>query len=590
MANKPLDRSKRNISSKGIPTFSRDVKTLSPETSDESISPSSDRFTGSSLAPSGSNTSMRSTSPRPYSAAPSDRKARLAPPPLATSPEWYVKKIHDKTVTSKQLGALQALLQGKDVEWIQHFVELGGMSVLARWMFHSNRKGPDSGIELEVVKCLMFILNHRSTTAIALSEGANETVTHIASALDTPNLSTRRYLLDILVFLVYWNDGANCQTVISGLESLSEDNDEPANPYAFWFKSLQTVLAGRGKMGSRVGASEQLKKTREPDGALTEYLLSNILLMNGIMQAIDDLDVRLHYRSQMETCGLGTIIKLARSFGIAIIDKQLELFQQTLEEDERSLDERMHRINTCDLTNLGDVCNALSAKMKGSEKAETFLLSILQHLLLIHQDGTEQVHVLQLLDSVVGEIVLDKKLGRAEKRLGLSVERIVGQLEQIERGKAAEQDLVAARSTALHLKIEKEALEDRVARAEGHLAFLQAEVSQLRSDNARLSGKPTRTPLSPANSSYKDRISQLADVLPGSPLAVSHVPTNTPQPSEISKFTMNAARQPFWGLSSWFGSREDEHVTLPHTPPAYGLGIMDMKEDIMPDSISEKTS
>ena len=87
-------------------------------------------------------------------------------------------------------------------------------------------------------------------------------------------LPTRRLLLDILVFLVYWNDGENYQTVITGLESLSEDNDEPANAYAFWFKSLHTVLSGRGKMGSRVGASEQLKRSKgDPDVLLTEYLV-----------------------------------------------------------------------------------------------------------------------------------------------------------------------------------------------------------------------------------------------------------------------------------------------------------------------------
>lgn len=130
----------------------------------------------------------------------------------------------------------------------------------------------------------LFLFRHepsdlfQSATVSALSQGANETVTHITSALDTPHLPTRRLLLDILVFLVYWNDGANYQTVITGLESLSEDNDEAGNAYAYWFKSLQTVLAGRGKMGSKVGASEDFKRNGgEPDGLLTEYLVRTSL-------------------------------------------------------------------------------------------------------------------------------------------------------------------------------------------------------------------------------------------------------------------------------------------------------------------------
>ncbi|KAI0702325.1 armadillo-type protein [Cytidiella melzeri] len=592
--NAQLDRSKRNISKKVIPDLTRETKTHGSETEELASFPS-DCYTSSSLVSSTSSSSVNSAVSRSYLATAAERKNRLAPPPTGGTPEWYIKKIHEQTVSTKQLTALQATLQGKDVEWVKRFVELGGMSVLARWLFHANRKSSDPGIEFEVVKCLTYILNHRSATVIALAEGANETITHIVSALDTSHLPTRRLLLDILVFLVYWNDGANYQTVLNGLESLSEDNDEMRNAYAFWFKSLQAVLVGRGKMGSRVGASEQIKRCKgDLNSLLTEYLMSNILLMNGIMQAIADLDVRLHHRSQMETCGLQTIITLARECGIAVIDTQLDLFQQTLEEDEGSFEDRLHQINSCDLTDLGDVCNALRAKIKGSEKAETYLLSIFRHLLLIPRDGQDLVHFLQVVDSVVADVVMDKKLGGAEKRLGLSVERIVGQLEQVERARTAEDELVGIRTAALHLKIEKEALEDRIAQADGLVANLQSEVLKLRLENSRLASTRINTAASPSNSSYTDRLAQLADVLPGSPLALSYVPTSTPRSTASNyKPSVPAGRQPYWGLSSWFGLREDEPGAQAHLPllPKAGLGITEMKEDlIMTSNISEKAA
>jgi hypothetical protein len=320
--------------------------------------------------------------------------------------------------------------------------------------------------------------------------------------------------------------------------------------------------------------------------------MSNILLMNGIMQTIDDLDVRLHHRSQMETCGLQTIVRLARNCGIAVIDTQLDLFQQTLEEDERSLEERMRQIDSCDLTNLGDVFDAIRTKTKGSERAETYLLSIFQHLLFIHQDGPELVHLLQILDSVVSDIVMDKKLGGAEKRLGLSVERIVGQLQQVERAKTAEEELVKTRTAALHLKIEKEALEDRIARSGELVASLQSEIAKLRLENVRLAGARTNGVASPTNSSYADRLAQLADVLPGSPLAVSCVPTGTPRSTAAvnGKLSgMNVGRQGFWGFSSWFGVREDEADVRSCSPKA-GLGITEVKEDLaVPEDLNEKT-
>ena len=83
-------------------------------------------------------------------------------------------------------------------------------------------------------------------------------------------------MLDVLIFLVYWNDGRGYEMVIRGLEALSEDNDEPGGCYAFWFASLHSLLAGRGKMlGSPVGASPDFRRSGAMlEANLTEYLVS----------------------------------------------------------------------------------------------------------------------------------------------------------------------------------------------------------------------------------------------------------------------------------------------------------------------------
>ena len=338
--------------------------------------------------------------------------------------------------------------------------------------------------------------------------------------------------------------------------------------------------------------------------------------MNGIMQVIDDLDIRLHHRAQMEISGLQTIIKLARECNITVIDTQLDLFQQMLEEDQKSLEDRMQKVNSCDITNVNEVYRTLRATFQDSTKAEAYFLSILQHLLLIRQP--ERVHLLQVLDSIVSDVVMDKKLKGAEKRLGLTVERMVGQLEQAERAKEVEEELMKTRTAALHLKIEKEALEDRVAHADGLVATLQSEVLKLRLECTKLAGSGAHATagISPTNTSYADRLAQLADVLPGSPLALSYVPTSTPRPTPKSNsaHTVNAkssalGRQGFWGISSWFGSREDESGpgsgsplsastgarTNPISPLAMslpsktGLGISEMKEElIVTTNVGEK--
>ena len=99
-------------------------------------------------------------------------------------------------------------------------------------------------------------------------------VTQIASALNTPQLQTRKLILDVLVFLVYWNEGQAHSLVLSALATLSDDNHEHGSPYGFWFKSLEQALIGRGRMGTVVGASEDVKRHGGHDPSLNDYTVS----------------------------------------------------------------------------------------------------------------------------------------------------------------------------------------------------------------------------------------------------------------------------------------------------------------------------
>lgn len=78
-------------------------------------------------------------------------------------------------------------------------------------------------------------------------------------------------LVELLSFLVYWNDGEALNLVISALETLSSNNEQEHTPYAYWFQNMETILSGRGKMGSLVGASEDVRKNAAMDGSVNDY-------------------------------------------------------------------------------------------------------------------------------------------------------------------------------------------------------------------------------------------------------------------------------------------------------------------------------
>lgn len=91
--------------------------------------------------------------------------------------------------------------------------------------------------------------------------------------MNTTQISSRKVALEILTFLCYWKDGAHHDLVIQALEALSGANGENG-PYAYWFHTLETSLRGRGKMGSLVGASEEVRRNAGMDSSLNEYAVS----------------------------------------------------------------------------------------------------------------------------------------------------------------------------------------------------------------------------------------------------------------------------------------------------------------------------
>ena len=236
-----------------------------------------------------------------------------------------------------------------------------------------------------------------------------------------------------------------------------------------------------------------------------------MIMMNGILVGCNDLDIRIHHRSQMEAAGLHRILELLREFGHTPLDKLLKIFQQTLDEDEKKLRERLDQEFLKDLRSPEDVFKAIQAKTENL-KAKDYLLSTLQHLLLIREDGPALTHYYQLIDSIVADVVLDKKLAGAEHRLGQSVERIIAQFNEADRLQAIEDEAAEARAYALQLKLEKDVLDAEISQGvdglvgklKGQIAQLEEKLAVSRANTARLQGK-----LETQRAGYEEQIAQL---------------------------------------------------------------------------------
>jgi cytokinesis protein len=243
----------------------------------------------------------------------------------------------------------------------------------------------------------------------------------------------------------------------------------------------------------------------------TSEQLSNLYLVNAILAGVEDLDLKVHHRALLNAAGLERILNLCESFGVPSIDTQIAILQDALDEDERKLRERLDQEILKDLNNPQDVYNALCAKTDGT-KAKGYFLSMMQHLLLIHEEGQPMVHYFQLLNSLVTDVVLDKKLANAEQRLGLTVERIIGQFNEADRLQAALEGVAEGRSLASKLQLEKVSLEEEIAQGlDGLVGRLKEQLVKVE-DKLNISRETTsrlQNQLVIQKAEYEERIAQL---------------------------------------------------------------------------------
>lgn len=108
----------------------------------------------------------------------------------------------------------------------------------------------------------------------------NGVVTQIASSLNSPHLPNRKVICEVLLSIIY-NGTDPLSLVFPALEALSGANGETHGYYDYWFRSLESALLGRGKMGSLVGASEEVRKGAGHDNSLADYAVSMLYLRSS---------------------------------------------------------------------------------------------------------------------------------------------------------------------------------------------------------------------------------------------------------------------------------------------------------------------
>ena len=416
------------------------------------------------------------------------------------TPEWFVKKVMENTISPKQLASLAVSLRTQPIGWVRTFVECQGQVALTNVLGKINRRqaqGPspvegstsekDLDREYDIVKCLKALMNNKFGADDALAH--QQVIVALTTSLISPRLTTRKLVSEVLTFLCHWADGQGHLKVIQAMDHVKNQHGENGR-FDAWMRVVEVTIDGRGKMGSLVGASEELRSGGiGMENLLMEYAVASLFLINMIVDAPErDLQLRVHIRAQFTACGIKRILTKMEGFQYEVIDKQIERFrtneaidyEDLLERDASSIKDNIDG-DVKDLNDPNQIVEAIMQKVQGS-RTQDYFVSALQHLMLIRDnDGEERLRMFQLVDAMLSYVAMDRRLPDMDLKqsLNFTVQSLLDKLHTDSEARQALDEATEARQVADSAMAERDEMRAQVELgADGMVKKLQKQLEE----------------------------------------------------------------------------------------------------------------
>ena len=416
------------------------------------------------------------------------------------SPEWYVRKVMNDGITAKELGSLSVSLRTQPISWVKSFVDAQGQVALTNVLAKLNRRqgqgpAPASGStsdkdldrEYDIIKCLKALMNNKYGADDALDH--QQIVVALATSLISPRLTTRKLVSEVLTFLCHWGEGEGHMKVLQALDYVKNQHGENGR-FDAWMRIVEVTIDGRGKMGSLVGASEEVRSGGiGMENLLMEYALATLFLMNMVIDAPEhDLQLRCHIRAQFTSCGIKRILHKMEDFQYEAIDKQVERYRDNEAIDYEDLLQRENssmkdsvEAEIKDMQDPAQIVDAIQSKVQGS-RAQDYFLSAMQHMLLIRDnDGEDRLRMFQLVDAMLSYVAMDRRLPDMDLKqsLNFSVQSLLDRLHTDSEARQAIDDSSDSRQIADAAIAERDEMKARIDMgADGLVAKLQKQIEE----------------------------------------------------------------------------------------------------------------
>lgn len=419
------------------------------------------------------------------------------------SPEWYVKKVMDNSITLKQMSSLEISLRTQPIAWVRNFIEAQGQIALTNVLAKINRRkgqGPapppnsvlqkaenDTEREYEIIKCLKALMNNKFGADNALQYPS--IIQALAGSLISSRLNTRKVVSDVLTFLCHFGGGAGHEKVLQALDALKVQYGENGR-FDAWMRIVEVTVDGRGKMGSMVGASEEVRSGGiGVENLLMEYAIATLFLINMIVDGPDrDLQLRMHIRAQFTGCGIKRVFKKMEGFQYDVIDKQIERYmsneavdyEEFLEVENNSMVDSVEGDGK-DLNDPIQIADAINSRIVNTREQDYFV-SAMQHLMIIRDtQGEDRLKMFQLVDSMLSYVAMDRRLPDMDLKqsLNFTVQSLLDKLYTDSEARQVRDEAIEARQIADSAIAERdEAKAQLELGADGLVSKLQKQLAE----------------------------------------------------------------------------------------------------------------
>ncbi|XP_067423046.1 protein diaphanous homolog 1 isoform X1 [Emydura macquarii macquarii] len=408
-------------------------------------------------------------------------KAGMSQKESSKSAMIYIQELKSNLRDAQLLSCLESLrvsLNNNPVSWVQNFGAEGLnclLDILKR-LHDEKDEAPspyDSRSKHEIIRCLKAFMNNKFGIKTMLE--TEEGILLLVRAVDPKVPSMMIDAVKLLSALCILPQPEDMHERV--LEALTEraDVDEVER-----FGPLLDGLKG--------GTSVALK-------------VACMQLINALIIPADELDFRVHIRSELMRSGLQHILTELRKLENEELKVQLSVFEEHGEEDSEDLRSRLEDIRI-EMDDFNEVFQILLNTVKDS-KAEPFFLSILQHLLLIRNDYEARPQYYKLIDECISQIVLHKNGTDPDfkcKHLNINIEGLIDNLidqtkvekseaKAVELEKKLDSELTARHELQVEMKKMESDFEQKLLDLDGEKQHLDMEKQQITIEKQSLESK-----------------------------------------------------------------------------------------------------